>query len=85
MPKGPQGPRLIASGLLFFSLVTNAFGQTDGPLPPGKPAGVHQAVLQSTEDTILIGMLVLGAGACVIAVAEGSKGSSTSVATSTSP
>jgi len=46
---------------------------------------VHQAVLQSTEDTILIGMLVLGAGACVIAVAEGSKGSSTSVATSTSP
>ena len=75
---------LVAFGL-SLSIAAPAFGQTAAPLPPGKPAGIHQAVLQSTENAILIGMLVLGAGACILAVAKGSKGSSTAAAvTSTS-
>jgi hypothetical protein len=78
---------LIALSLSLLMVAPSAFGQTDdAPLPPGKPAGIHQAVLQSTENTIMIGMLVLGAAAAGILVSQRLKSSSTSAATtSTSP
>jgi hypothetical protein len=76
--------RLAAFALLIASLGTNAFAQTDSPLPPGKPAGVHQAVKQSTENAILIGLAVAGVGLTAILVANALKSSSTS-ATGTSP
>jgi hypothetical protein len=81
--------RLAAFALLIASSGTNAFAETGAPLPdsplsPGKPAGVHQAVAQSTETAILIGIGVAGVGLTAILVANALKSSSTS-ATTTSP
>jgi hypothetical protein len=53
-------------------------------LPPGKPAGVHQAVAQRTENAILIGMGIAGIAVSAFLVANAGKSSSNS-ATSTSP
>jgi hypothetical protein len=75
---------LIALGLPLLMLAP-AFGQTETPLPPGKPAGVHQAVQVSTENALMIGMLVIGAGLSALLVIQASKSSSTSAAVSTSP
>jgi len=76
--------RLAAFALLAVFLSTDVFAQTDSPLPPGKPAGVHQAVAQSTETAILIGIGVAGVGLTAILVANALK-SSPSSATATSP
>jgi hypothetical protein len=74
--------RLAAFALLAVFLSTDVFAQTD--LPPGKPAGVHQAVQQSTENAILIGLGVAGVGLTAILVANALKSSSSST-TATSP
>jgi hypothetical protein len=76
--------RLAAFALLAVSFSTDVFAQTDSPLPPGKPAGVHQAVQQSTENAILIGLGVAGIGLTAILVADALKSSSSST-TTTSP
>jgi hypothetical protein len=81
--------RLAAFALLAVSLSTNVFAQTvpplpDSPLSPGKPAGVHQAVQQSTETAILIGVGVAGIGLTALLVANALK-SSPSSTTGTSP
>jgi hypothetical protein len=81
--------RLAAFALLIASWGTNVFAQTNAPLPdsllsPGKPAGVHQAVKQSTENAVLIGLAVAGVGLTAILVANALKSSPTS-ATGTSP
>lgn len=77
--------RTLVAAILSLAVATSALAETPGPLPPGKPAGVHQAVAQSTENTILIGMMVIGAGISAMLVAHAVKGSSSSAATSTSP
>jgi hypothetical protein len=91
--------RLAAFALLAVSFSTNVFAQAglplasaplvsarlaDSPLPPGRPAGVHQAVQQSTENAILIGMGVAGIAVSAYLVATAKK-SSASSATATSP
>jgi hypothetical protein len=81
--------RLAALALASLFLSTHVFAQTDSllagaPLPPGKPAGVHQAVAQRTENAILIGMGIAGIAVSAYLVAEAGKSSSNS-ATSTSP
>jgi hypothetical protein len=76
--------RVLALVSVALSLGTDAVAQTDSPLPPGKPAGVHQAVQQSTENAILIGLGVAGVGLTAILVANALKSSSSS-ATTTSP
>jgi hypothetical protein len=74
--------RLAAFALLAVFFSTDVFAQTDSPLPPGKPAGVHQAVQQSTENAILIGLAAAGVGLTAILVASALKSSSSTTATS---
>ena len=76
--------RLAAFALLAVSFSTDVFAQRDLPLPPGKPAGVHQAVAQSTETALLIGIGVAGVGLAAILVANALKSPSSST-TTTSP
>jgi hypothetical protein len=81
--------RLAALALVSFSFSTHVLAQTDSflpgaSLPPGKPAGVHQAVAQRTENAILIGMGIAGIAVSAYLVAQAGKSSSNS-ATSTSP
>jgi len=75
--------RLAAFALLAVSLSTDVFAQTDSPLPPGKPAGVRQAVARGTENTILIGVGIVGLALAGILVAKAKAPSSST--TSTSP
>ena len=75
--------RLAAFALLAVSFSTDVFAQTDSPLPPGKPAGVHQAVARGTENTILIGVGIVGLALAGILVAKAKAPSSAT--TSTSP
>jgi|HubBroStandDraft_5_1064220.scaffolds.fasta_scaffold2240431_1 hypothetical protein len=81
--------RLAAIALWAVCFSTNVFAQTgsplaDSPLPPGKPAGVHQAVARGTENAILIGVGIIGLAIAGVLIAKAEK-SSTSSATSTSP
>lgn len=64
-------PAMILSASLLVSSVAVA-ADNAGPLAPGKPAGVHQAEL-STTDLVLIGFGVVAV--IVIAVAASSNGS----------
>lgn len=67
MPERIRSWRLIALAALLLPLATDAFAQTDSPLSPGKPAGVHEAQNNHTfENTLLIGMSVVGVGIGVI-------------------
>jgi hypothetical protein len=75
--------RLAAFALLAISFSTDVFAQTDLPLPPGKPAGVHQAVARGTENTILIGVGIVGLAIAGILVTKAKAPSSAT--TSTSP
>lgn len=67
------GAGLLAATLLSFS--TESAGAADGPLPPGKPAGVKAAVDRNYEGYILLGAAAVGA---VLFVAIFDFGSSTS-------
>jgi hypothetical protein len=84
MPKEIQGRRLIAAALLLLSLATNAFAQADSPLPPGKPAGVHEAQSKHAfENTLLIGMSVVGVGIGFLWAIQAGRSSSPAAATAT--
>ena len=62
--------------LLAMTMSTTAFAQTDAPLSPGKPAGVHEAQMTMSSDMLLIlgGVAVVGAA---IAIAASNHHSST--------
>ena len=76
--------RTIGSALLATTMiVSSAFAATDsvGPLPAGKPAGVHQA--QAGDTTLL---WIIGAGLVIggiALVASSGGGNSTPVGTTT--
>ena len=75
---------VIASAMMALFIPVAAQAQTDPPLPPGKPAGVKQAMSKTGEVYLLGGMLVLGLGFALV-YASHVTGSSSSAATSTSP
>jgi hypothetical protein len=76
--------RIVALGLAFLIASTPSFAQSNGPLPPGKPAGVKAAFSKTTENYILGGMVILGFAIGAV-LADRAKAPSTSAATSTSP
>jgi hypothetical protein len=68
---------ILATGLL----VSTAASAADGPLAPGKPAGVHKAELLTTP-LIIVGVVA----AAAVGVAIGSSNSApTTVVVATSP
>lgn len=65
---------LVTLVLATSMIASSSFAaDTSGPLPSGKPAGVHQAQAIGTTGLVLIGIGVLTAVA--IGVASGSNGS----------
>lgn len=76
----------IVALLMAVTISTTAFGQAlaQGPLPPGRPAGVRRAMSENTEGIVLAGMLAVGLGICAVAVAGAGKSSNAMVTTSTS-
>jgi hypothetical protein len=77
--------RPVAFAALFLLAAQNAFAQTTPPLPPGKPAGVRNAMSEHSEGILLMGIVAVGAGVTALLVANAVKGSSSTATTSTSP
>jgi hypothetical protein len=77
--------RTFVLGLLALTASTSSFAQSNSPLPPGKPAGVHEAMARSTENALLIGMSVVGLGIGIVWAMHAKGSSSTTSTTSTSP
>ena len=64
---------LFACGLCL-ALTTAAASASDGPLPAGKPAGIHRAELNASTTEIAVGVAV--AAAIAVILASTSSGSS---------
>ncbi len=71
------GAAILASTLI----VSSAFAAA--PLAPGKPAGVKQAQAQGNGLLILTGVVIVAAGAALLAT--GNSATSTNVTSSTNP
>ena len=77
--------RPVVFAALFLFAGQSAFAQTTPPLPPGKPAGVRQAMSEHGEGVLLIGIVAVGTGVTALLVANAVKGPSSTATTSTSP
>ena len=60
----------IGSAFIGMSMVISSVAWAEAPLPAGKPAGVRQAEMTSTEYLVFGGVVALGAG-ILIATAGG--------------
>lgn len=77
--------RTFGLGLLALTASTSSFAQSNSPLPPGKPAGVHEAMSRNTENTLLISLAVVELGIGIVWAMHAKGSPSTTSTTSTSP
>ena len=55
----------IGSAFIGMSMVISSVAWAQAPLPAGKPAGVRQAEMTSTEYLVFGGIAALGAGVLI--------------------
>ena len=67
---------LFACGLCLV-LTTVIASASEGPLPPGKPAGVHTAGLNASTTEIAVGVAVATAIAVILAASTSSSSPAT--------
>lgn len=73
---------LVALTLASSMLVSGAYAAADtGPLAPGKPAGVHQADIETGGVLLALGILGLAAGIALLASGTQGNGSAASATT----
>lgn len=71
---------MIAAALAATMMVSSAAVAAEGPLAPGKPAGVKQADIETGGVIMWVGILAVAGG--IAAIASTTQGSSSSTGTS---
>jgi hypothetical protein len=71
------GMKTIARWLLALGLTFSAAMAQDGPLPPGKPAGVKQASINETPYLVGAAVVATVAGLLLFKTSNASSASST--------
>ncbi len=70
---------LLAANFFFPSAIAEPL------LPPGKPAGVRQAVSENKDALLISGVAVVSAGAAIALIGQKSNPAPLSTSTATSP
>ncbi len=75
---------LLAPMLAVALTASTAMANASGPLPAGKPAGVHQAALAGSGLFLLLGAAAIAAGIAIV-VSNNNGGNVSTSTTSTAP
>jgi hypothetical protein len=75
--------RTMAVTILAMALTVSGASAATGPLEAGKPAGVHQAQIE-TGGLLLVGGILVVAGVIAV-IASNTQGNGTTSTASTSP
>jgi hypothetical protein len=73
--------RAFGAGLLAMTMTICSASAGQGPLPPGKPAGVRQADIEAGGVLLMAGIVAVAA--VIAVVASTTQGNSTSSTTGT--
>lgn len=72
---------LLAPVLAVALTASSAFAETPGPLPAGKPAGVHQANLAGGGFFLILGIAAVAAGVALAVSNNNNNGPTTATTT----